>query len=58
MHNPYTKGKYKVTGNTRVIPIAVEHEEDDIHWECNTSIYTGAGEPETLKESMTRPNGH
>ena len=29
-----------------------------MYWACNTSIYTDAGEPETLKESITRSNGH
>ena len=44
-------------GDTRVIPI-VENEDDEIQWACSTSIYTDAGEPETLKEAMTRPNGN
>ena len=36
----------------------VEHEEDEIQWECSTSIYTDAGEPQTLKEAMKRPTGN
>ena len=43
--------------DTRVIRI-VEHEDDKIQWTCGTSIYTYAGEPETLKEAMTGPNGY
>ena len=58
MHEPLIKGKYEVTGETRVILIVMEHEEDEIKWACNTSISTDAGEPETPKEAMTRPNGN
>ena len=57
MHNPFIEGNYKVTGDTRVIPI-VEHKDDEIQWACSTSISTGAGEPDTLKEVMTMPNGY
>ena len=57
MHDLVIEGNYKVTGDTRFITI-VEHEDDKIQWACSTSIYTDAGEPETLKEAMTRPNGH
>ena len=57
MHNPVTERKYKVTGDTRVITI-VEHKEDEIQWMRSTSIYADAGEPETPKKAMTRPNGH
>ena len=57
MQNPVIKGNYKVTGDTRVIPI-MDHEDDEIQWACSTSISTGAGELETLKEAMTRPNGN
>ena len=32
IHEPIIKDKYKVTGDTRVIPIIVEHEEDEIQW--------------------------
>ena len=57
MNDPVTEGNYKVTGDTRLIPI-VEHEVDEIQWACSTYIYTDSGEPETLKKAMTRPNGH
>ena len=57
MHDPVIEGNYKVTGDLRVIPI-LEHEDDKIQWSCSTSVSTDAGEPETLKEAMTRPNGH
>ena len=33
-------------------------ENDKIQWACSTSISTNSGEPETLKEGITRPNGH
>ena len=56
MHDPVIKRNYKVTGDTRVIPI-VDHKDNGIWWECSTSISTDAGEPETLKESMKRSNG-
>ena len=55
IHEPVIEGNYKVTGDTRVIPI-VEQKYYKIQWACSTSISTGAGEPETLKEAMTRPN--
>ena len=58
MTEPIIEGRYKVTRGTRVIPIVVEHEEDEIQWVCNTSISNYSGEPDTLKESMTRPNGY
>ena len=57
MHNPVIEVNYKVTGYTRVITI-VEQKYDGIQWTCSTSISVEAGEPETLKEAMTRPNGH
>ena len=57
MHKPFIEGNYKLTVDTRVIPI-VENEDDKIQWECSTSISTDAGEPETLKEAMTTPYGH
>ena len=57
MHEPVIEVNYKVTGYTRFIPI-MEHEDDEIQWACSTSISTDAGEPDTLKEAMTRPNGH
>ena len=57
IHESVVEGNYKVTGDTRVIPI-VEHEDDEIQWAFSTSISTDSGEPETLKESITRPNGH
>ena len=57
MHDPIIKGNYKVMGYTRVIPI-MEHKYNEIQWACSMSIYTDAGEPGTLKESMMRPNGH
>ena len=58
IHNPVIKGKYNVTGYTRVIPIVVEYEGDEIQWACSTSISTNAGKFETLKEAMTRSNGN
>ena len=58
MHEPLIEGKYKVTGDTRVIPIIVEHKKYEIQWACSKSISTYAGEPETPKEAMTRPNGN
>ena len=57
MHDPVIEVNYKVTGYTRVIPI-VDHKDDEIQWACSMSISTDAGEPETLKEEMTRSNGH
>ena len=36
----------------------MEHKDDKIQRACSTSISTDAGEPETPKEAMTRPNGH
>ena len=56
MHKPGIEGNYKVTGDTKVIPIA-EHKYYEIRWACITSISTDAGEHETLKEAITRPNG-
>ena len=46
-----------MAGDNRVISI-VEHEDEEIQWACTMSLYTDAGEPETLTEAMTRPNGH
>ena len=57
MHEPGIDGNYKVKEDTRVIPI-VEHKYDEMQWACSTSISKDAGEPETLKEAMTTPNGH
>ena len=57
MHKQVIKGNYKVTGDTRVIPI-VEHEGDEFQWACSMSIFTDSGEPDTHKKAMTRPNGH
>ena len=57
MHNAVIDGNYKVTGDTRVIQI-VENEDDEIQWACSMSMYTDSGEPKTLKEAMTRPNGN
>ena len=57
MHKPVIEENDKVMGDTRVIHI-VEHKYDKIQWACSTSIYTYDGEPETLKEAMTSPNGH
>ena len=37
MHDPVIKRNYKVTGDTRVIPI-VDHKDNGIWWECSTSI--------------------
>ena len=56
-HTPVIKGKYKVNGETRVILIVVEHEEDEIWWACSTFISKLAGEPKTLKEVMKNSNG-
>ena len=57
MHDPIIEGNYKVTGDIGVTPI-VEQKDKKIHWARSTSISTDSGEPGTLKESMTRPNGH
>ena len=57
MHVPVIDGNYKVTGDNQVIPI-VEHKYDKTQWACSTSISTESEEPKTLKEAMTRPNGH
>ena len=57
MHNPVIEVNLNITGDTRVIPI-VEHEDDEIQWICSTPISTDAGEPDNLKEAMTRPNEH
>ena len=57
MHDTVIEGNYKVTGDMRVIPI-VDHKDDEIQWACSMSISTDAGEPEILKEAMTRPNGN
>ena len=32
MHETVIEGKYIVTGDTSIIPIVVEHEENKIHW--------------------------
>ena len=58
MYEPVIEGKYTATGDTRIIPIAVEHKEEEIQWVCNMSISVDIGDPETLKEAMTRTNGH
>ena len=57
IHDPAIEGNYKVTRNTSVTTI-IDHEDEKIQWACSTSIYTDDGEPETLKEAMTRPNGN
>ena len=57
MHEPVIEGNYKVTGDTRVIPI-VENEYGKIQWAYSTYIYTNVVEPETPEEEMARPNGH
>ena len=57
MHKPVIEGNYKLTGDTRVINI-VEHEDGKIQWACSKSISTNDGEPDTLKEAMTMPNGN
>ena len=57
IHDPAIEGNYKVTRDTSVTTI-IDHEDEKIQWACSTSIYTDDGEPETLKEAMTRPNGH
>ena len=57
MHKPVIEGNYKVTGYTKFIPI-VEHKDGKIQWVYSTSISAYAGDPETLKEAMTRPNGN
>ena len=58
MYEPVIEGKYTDTGDTSIIPIAVEHKEDEIQWLCSMSISVDIGDPETLKEAMTRINGH
>ena len=57
MHKPVIEENHKVMVDTRVISIA-GHEYDKIQCSCITSIYMDTGEPETLKEGMTSPNGH
>ena len=57
MHKPFIGGNYKLTVDTRFIPI-VEHKDDKIQWVCSTPISTDDEGPETLKEAMTRPIGH
>ena len=57
MYEPIIKGKYKVTGYTRVIMISVEHKDDRIQWAGSASDSKEAGEPDTLKDKMTRLNG-
>ena len=56
IHNAVIEGKYKVTGDTRFIPV-VQPKDDEIKWSFSTSISTDAGEPETFKESMTSTSG-
>ena len=58
MYEPVIEGKYKVTGDTRAIPIVVEYEEDEIQWGGSTSTSMDAVEPDTLKEPMTKPSGN
>ena len=55
MHEPVIEGNYKVIGDTRVIPV-VDQKDDEIWWACSMYIFTDAGQPETLNEAMTRPN--
>ena len=57
INEPIIRGKYKVTRDTRVIIIAVENEENEIYWACNTPISTDAGEIDTLKEVIPIPKG-
>ena len=57
IQEPVIKEHYRVMEDTRVIPI-MEQEYNKIQWACSMSIYTASGEPETLKEAMTRPNGN
>ena len=57
MNNPVIKGKYKVNEDTRFILI-VEHKEDEIYWAYSPSIYKDTGEPNSLNEAMTIPNGN
>ena len=57
IHKSFIEGNYKVTRDTRVIPV-VEHGYDEIQWVCSMYISTDSGEPENLNETMTRPNEH
>ena len=57
MHDPVIEGNFKLTGDTRVIPI-VEHKDENIQLTCSTYISKGAGKPKTLKEAIMKPNGH
>ena len=57
IHYSVIEVNYKITEDTRVIPI-VEHKDEEMQWVCSTSIYLDFGEPETLKEAIRRPNGH
>ena len=36
----------------------VEHKDDEIQWVCSPSISMDSGEPDTLKEALTRPYGY
>ena len=44
MHAPVIKGSFKVTGDTRLMPI-VEQKYDEIQWSCSTLISTESKEP-------------
>ena len=55
--DPIIKGKYKVTTDTRVIPI-VEHKHDVIQWAFNKLISIDTGDPDTPKEKIFRPIGY
>ena len=57
MKDPVIEGNYRVTGDTRVIPI-LRHKDDETHWACSTSISMDAVELENLKEAMRRTNGY
>ena len=42
IHEPFTKGKYKVTGETKFNQISVEHKKYEIQWAYSTSMSTDA----------------
>ena len=43
IHERTIEGNYKVTGDTKVIPVSVEHEEEEIQRAGNNLICTEAG---------------
>ena len=57
MYEPTIKVKYKVTIDTRVITIAVEHGKYRIQWDCNTTIHMDTVEPDTIREVMSIQSG-